>query len=80
MEEPLNPTLPAGRHAGEKAEDVPADYLLWLLKQDWFRFATQWQQVREYVLINQDWLEREATRDAKLKSGRSYGRRQRVAR
>ena len=48
--------MPFGKFKGERMEDIPAWYLLWLLKQDWI---TDWPDVHEYILDVKEILERE---------------------
>ena len=45
--------IPFGCHQGKKIGDVPANYLLWLIKQDWISI---WPDVRNYIFQNQDML------------------------
>lgn len=46
--------MPFGKHKGEKMEDVPATYLMWLYENDKCN-----QPVREYIEDNMDVLEKE---------------------
>ena len=57
--------MPYGKHRGLKMEDVPADYLLWLYKND----KTN-EEVREYIEENLDVLNKEAKDNVKLKDSK----------
>jgi hypothetical protein len=45
--------IPWGQHKGIPMEEVPPDYLLWLLRQDWI---PQWPDLHAYLIENQDAL------------------------
>lgn len=42
--------MPWGTHKGIPMEKVPAEYLLWLFRQDWIR---DWPDVNDYLVANQ---------------------------
>lgn len=42
--------MPWGQHKGKAMEDVPSDYLLWLLRQPWIR---DWPDIHAYLVANQ---------------------------
>jgi hypothetical protein len=48
--------MPHGEHKGERMEDVPAEYLLFLWGQDWFQESRKWREVREYIEAEMDWI------------------------
>ena len=56
--------MPFGKHKGEKLEDIPAQYFLWLHEQDWF--ARKYPEVEKYIDNCMDVLEQEATEDRVL--------------
>jgi uncharacterized protein (DUF3820 family) len=43
--------LPFGKHKGMAVEEVPKDYLSWLIAQDWFRdkFSGLYKDISEFV-------------------------------
>lgn len=45
--------MPFGKYEGTKLGDVPADYLLWLLRQDWIG---GWRGLHNYLKSRQDIL------------------------
>ncbi len=44
--------MPFGKYKGDPLEDVPDDYLLWLLRQTWV--ATKYPDLWKYLIDNQD--------------------------
>lgn len=49
-------TMPCTEFAGLQMQDVPAPYLLWLLKQDWA--PGKYPEIVEYAKANKDRLEK----------------------
>lgn len=47
-----------GKHAGLPLEEVPADYLLFIYNQPWFK-APQYIPLKNYIVDNMDVLEKE---------------------
>lgn len=50
--------MPFGKHKGEKMENVPASYLLWLYENDKCN-----KEVKEYVLDNLDVIKEQIKRN-----------------
>lgn len=48
--------MPFGKYKGQKMANVPADYLMWLSKQEWIE---EWEGVNMYIIDNADVLEME---------------------
>lgn len=51
-------TMPFGKHKGQLLCHVPADYLLWFVKQDWAKQS--WPELYEYCFKNRGILKEEA--------------------
>lgn len=49
--------MPFGKYQGKILQEVPANYLLWMLNQLWAR--QQWPLIIEYIRANKDVLELE---------------------
>lgn len=49
--------LPWGKHKGLRMEDVPADYLLWLMEQKWL---SDWPGLHAYIRKNADTIYEQA--------------------
>jgi len=66
LEEPMtgDDEMPFGKHKGEKLDDVPAEYLLWLWEQEWTK--TKWRSLFAYLEDCKEALEQE------VGEGRSY--------
>lgn len=50
--------MPFGKHQGKSLQNVPADYLLWLLDTDWCR--EKFPELIAYIRSNKDCLETDA--------------------
>lgn len=65
--------IPWGKYRGELLKNVPADYLLWLLKQDWIK---KWPGLLDYLKKHEDQLISEQaeteTEDAQAEGYNSY--------
>ncbi len=49
-----DPTIPFGKHKGSKASDIDAEYLDWLMGQDWL-FEDLRDQLQQHLEGRQDW-------------------------
>jgi uncharacterized protein (DUF3820 family) len=49
-----NPTLPFGKHKGEKCGDVPVGYLDWLIGQDWLKPDLK-EQIEQHLKGRPEW-------------------------
>ncbi len=58
--EPLddNDLMPFGKHKGVMMVEVPSNYLLYILDQDWI---SDWPSVNAYIIFNQETLEQTAS-------------------
>jgi hypothetical protein len=61
--------MPFGVHKGTKMADVPADYLLWLLRQTWIK---DWKDMHAYLVENQDALLLEDANSEEKQHGRGF--------
>lgn len=50
--------MPFGKHRGKPLGEVPADYLVWLLEQDWAT-SDKWEGIYRYALNNEKALMQE---------------------
>ena len=55
-----NSPFPFGQHKGKAMINVPAQYLLWCLEQDWFK---SWEAVELYILDNKEVIEQQAKKE-----------------
>ena len=55
--------MPFGQYVGQKLANVPAGYLLWLLKE-----SKCYGSLKEYIEKNKDWLEREDKLNRKMEN------------
>jgi Putative quorum-sensing-regulated virulence factor len=58
-----NDIMTFGAHKGKKLANVPAQYLLWLNMQDWFKNDARNINLRNYILDNKKVLETEVMRE-----------------
>lgn len=58
-----NSKMPFGQYFGQKLANVPAGYLLWLLKEN-----KCYGSLKEYIEKNKDWLEREDKLNRKMEN------------
>lgn len=62
--------MPWGKFKGTPIEDVPAEYLLWLFKQEWIK---EWPDVHDYLVENQHvLLQEEAEEQDSNRSSRGF--------
>lgn len=48
--------IPFGKHRGREVEEVPSDYLRWLMEQEWFE-SERWEEL--YVEVEDELETRE---------------------
>jgi uncharacterized protein (DUF3820 family) len=59
--------IPFGKYRGKRIGDVPADYLIWFIEQEW---SNKWPDLEAYVLKNEKQLLKEARdEDARSEAG-----------
>lgn len=56
--------MPWGEHKGEKLEDVPAAYFLWLLEQPWI---SDWRDLHRYIKKNEDVIRQQVSESEDIK-------------
>jgi len=54
-----NYILRFGAHGGERLKDVPAAYLVWLYKCDFWWVRENYPEVYEYIRVNLDSISRD---------------------
>lgn len=55
--------IPFGKYKGAPIGEVPADYLLWFLAQDW---SKKWPQVEAYCIEKEQQLQSEVDSGANI--------------